>query len=209
MIRRFAKIFAAQPKTNEADRLTSQQKSDYMAFCVAAVKAAPYSHGEPGLDRARSRKKLLRILGVKDGTALSLRLLRGALQSRDAGDVEIAVGLSAEYGLTPEHVAPLVQLVSADWHRSHENILSALDRLRAPEAVDALFHATQWVPDYLAFDDARAMARKAIYALGKTAGSDAEQALKRLVDIDDEFLRETVTHVLEIRSELLLRQPPA
>jgi len=118
MIRRFANIFAAQTKTNEAERLTSQQKSDYMAYTVAAARTAPYTRGKPGLDRARSRKKLLRILGVQDGTALSLRLLRGALQSRDAGDVDIAVSLSFAYGLTPEHVAPLVQLVSAGWPRS-------------------------------------------------------------------------------------------
>ena len=174
-------------------RLTSQQKHDLMAFLIDG----------PGLSRARSRKKLLRKLGAKDGRALGVELLGGALQSRDAGDVEIALIISYAYGLTPEHLGSLLELVSADWHHSHEDVVMALDRLRAPEAVEALVHATQWVPDYLDYDECRALATKAIWALGKTAGSDAKQALVRLVDSDDEILRERATHVLQIRGELL------
>jgi hypothetical protein len=183
-------------KTTLPDRLTSQQKSDYRALLDGR-----------GLDDARRRKRVLRMLGVTDGRALSLRLLDGALQSRHSSDVEIAVALSHAYGLTAAHIGLLLQLVSADWHHSHENVVLALERLRAPEAVEALVHAARWVPDYLNWDESRALARKAIWVLGKTAGSDAEEALKGLVDSDDDVVRETAIHILEIRDELLQPKP--
>ena len=53
----------------------------------------------------------------------------------------------------------------------------AIDRR---DSVDALVHLSQWVPSYLEFDDARALAMKAIWALGAITGDAARRALEAL-----------------------------
>ncbi|MBB2749926.1 UNVERIFIED_ORG: HEAT repeat protein [Rhizobium aethiopicum] len=63
----------------------------------------------------------------------------------------------------------LLQLLQEGWHFKHEDVVSALADLKAPEAVEALYKVTYWVPSYLEFDDARALAVKAIWALGAIA----------------------------------------
>ncbi len=79
--------------------------------------------------------------------------------------------------------------------------MSALGQLRAPAAVDALYHAAWWVPDYLDFDESRALAVKAIWALGGTPGDEAEQALKQLVSAEDEIVREVGRAQLDRREK--------
>jgi HEAT repeat protein len=78
---------------------------------------------------------------------------------------------------------------SANWHHKHEDAASALGKLRTPGAVDALYEMTQWVPEYLDFEESRALATKAIWALAGTPGPEAEQALTRLIGSDDEIVR--------------------
>lgn len=68
--------------------------------------------------------------------------------------------------------------------------MSALGRLRSPAAVDVLYGAARWIPDYLEFDESRALAVKAIWALGSTPGPEAERALKQLLSADNEIVRE-------------------
>ncbi len=66
------------------------------------------------------------------------------------------------------------------WHRRHEDVASALGRLRSPASVGALVYLARWVPAYLEFDDARALAVKAIWALGGIGGEAAHEALRSL-----------------------------
>jgi hypothetical protein len=61
-----------------------------------------------------------------------------------------------------------VRLCWADWHWSHEDVVTALGELRTPQVVDAIFHAAQGVPEHLAYGESRALAAKAISALGGT-----------------------------------------
>jgi hypothetical protein len=89
-----------------------------------------------------------------------------------------------------QHLQLLIELVPADWHQQHENIVTMLGGLRTPEAVGALQHAATWVPDYLEYDENRALATKAIWALGGTPGAGAERALAQLRESDDEVVRE-------------------
>ncbi len=104
------------------------------------------------------------------------------------------------FGITMDHLSLLIQLESADWHRRHEDVVNALAELKSPEAVSALYHAAWWIPDYLGFDDTRALARKAIWALGATPGAEAEQALKRLESVGSEYLREKAQQQLARRA---------
>ncbi|HXR70550.1 HEAT repeat domain-containing protein, partial [Actinocrinis sp.] len=72
---------------------------------------------------------------------------------------------------------------------------------KSPETVDALYHATQWIPEYLDFDEARALAHKAIWALGGTPGPEATAALTRLLTDEDESLHEAAAKQLRRRGE--------
>ncbi|MGK3204325.1 hypothetical protein [Amycolatopsis sp. MEPSY49] len=100
---------------------------------------------------------------------------------------------------TVDHLELLRQLSAADWHRKHEDVITALAEMRAPEAVDVLYRATQWIPKYLEFDENRALAVKAIWALGNTPGNEAEASLVRLLGSDSEVLQKEARRQLERR----------
>ncbi|MGW3653677.1 HEAT repeat domain-containing protein [Streptomyces sp. NPDC000878] len=119
----------------------------------------------PGSGREGSPEVVLRHFGTDDGSALGLRLLRDSLDRRDGIDVELALIVGATFGVTEDYVDLLVQLSAANWHQSHEDIVSALAKLRTPRGIEALYQATQWVPEYLDYDDSRALATKAIWGL--------------------------------------------
>jgi hypothetical protein len=153
----------------------------------------------PGKGARLSKEEFLRQFDVTDGQELGLRLLRDAAERQDGEDVEMVLTVSSSFGFTTEHINMLVSLVSADWHMMHEDVVAALARLRCPDTVDALYHATQWVPEYLHYDEDRALAMKAIRALAKIPDDRAEQALIRVLDSDDELVREKARHQLEKR----------
>jgi hypothetical protein len=77
-----------------------------------------------------------------------------------------------------------------------------------------LYHAAWWVPDYLDFDESRALAVKAIWALGGTPGAEAEQALERLLGAEGEVVREAARAQLArqegrcVRVDLAVRVTP-
>ena len=143
----------------------------------------------PGRGRQGSPEDVLRHFGTMDGHALGLRLLRDAVDRRDGKDADAALMVCYPFGITADHLDLLVQLASADWHREHEEVASALDRLRTPALLDALYYLTQWVPDYLDWDEDRGLARKAVWGLAKTPGPEAAAALRRLLDDPDEHVR--------------------
>jgi hypothetical protein len=150
-----------------------------------------------------SPEEVLRHFGTTDGSALGFYLLRGAVDRQDGLDVEMALIVCFTFGFTMDHLDPLLHLASADWHHKHEDVVSALGLLRAPGAVNALYDAAWWIPDYLDFDESRALAVRAIWALGCTPGAEAGQALKRLLSAEDEVVRATASAQLARRKESL------
>jgi hypothetical protein len=155
----------------------------------------------PGRGRQSSRDDVLRYFETTDGHALGLRLLRDAVDNRDEIDVDAALIVCGTFGITADHLDLLVQLASAEWHHKHEDVATALDHLRVPAAVDALYHLAWWIPDYLDWDDTRGLARKAIWALGKTPGPEAEGVLKLLLDEPDQIVRENAAQQLARRNQ--------
>ncbi len=143
----------------------------------------------PGRGRKGSPEAVLRHFGAVDGHALGRSLLAEAVNGKDGDDVEAALIACFLFGMSLDHLGLLVQLASADWHCRHEDVATALDDLRAPAAVGALYHLTQWVPDYLAWDEDRALARKAVWGLAKTPGPEAGQVLRLLLEDPDEHVR--------------------
>jgi hypothetical protein len=132
---------------------------------------------------------------------LSLPLLEEAYNSRNSEDLDCALVVGFSFGFGPEHVSILCRLVDEDWHQSHEDAVSALDILRTPIAIEPLFRATQWVPKYLDYDDARALAVKAIWALGNLTGAESQAKLQALMRSDDPTVRRNAEEQLERRAE--------
>lgn len=152
--------------------------------CVMALVAIP------GRRPPLPPEEFLRRFGVTDGVALGLDLLRDAIDRRDPVDVELALVVCSKFGFTDEHLEPLLSLAFADWHKQHENVASALGKIRSPPSVPALVHLAQWVPDYLGFDDARALATKAIWALGGIYDQAAREALESLAGSENTIVAE-------------------
>jgi hypothetical protein len=180
----------------EMMRLFSSRRQSITADLRERAERFEQRHGRapsqvvPGRGRRGSPEDVLRHFGATDGRALGLRLLRDAVERQDGLDVEMALVLGAKFGFTVDHLDLLVQLASTGWHHKHEDVVSALGQLRSPAAVPALYHAAWWVPDYLDFDESRALAVKAIWALGGTPGPEAEQALKQLLSAEGEVVHE-------------------
>lgn len=144
----------------------------------------------PGRGPEMSPDEFLRRFGADDGREPGLALLRDAIDRRDGLDVEMALIVCATLGFKADHLPLLVQLIPADWHHKHEDVVTALGGLRALEAIDALYEAAQWVPEYLDYDESRALAKKAIRALSRIPGPAAERAMARLSESDSEIVRE-------------------
>jgi hypothetical protein len=132
---------------------------------------------------------------------LALRWLDEAYRARSAEDLDCALAIGFTFGFAPAHKDILVRLVDADWHYSHEGVVSALQTWPTADTVEALFRATQWIPKSLEYDDNRAWAVKAIWALGKIPGTEAEAKLETIARSDNAILRRTAEQQLERRHQ--------
>jgi hypothetical protein len=61
--------------------------------------------------------------------------------------------------------------------------------------------AAEWISDYLDFDENRALAVKAIWALDGLPGSEAERTLRQLLRSGNEIVREAARDQLKRREE--------
>ncbi len=130
---------------------------------------------------------------------LALGWLDEAYRARSADDLNCALTIGFTFGFAPADKDILCRLIDVDWHYSHEDVVSALKTWPTPDTVEALFRATQWIPKSLNYDDNRALAVKAIWALGKIPGPEAETKLEALTRSDDAILRKTAAEQLEQR----------
>jgi hypothetical protein len=152
-----------------------------------------------GRSRITKRDFLRQFPSAVEHGRLALKWLDGAYQAENAEDLLCALMIGWNFGFGLEHLDILRRLVGVDWHYSHEDVVSALDELRTPDAVDALCCATQWIPKSLEYDDSRALAVKAIWALGKIPGTEAETKLGTLATCDHIILRKAAREQLERR----------
>jgi hypothetical protein len=134
----------------------------------------------PGHDRPLTAEEFLRQFNATDGISLGLHLLVDAIDRQDPIDVELAFVVCFQFGFSDGHLDPLITLAFSEWHQRHEDVAMALGKLRAASSVAALEHLAQWVPSYLEFDESRALAVKAIWALGSIRGEQAHRALESL-----------------------------
>lgn len=116
---------------------------------------------------------------------LVLRLLNEAFVERDADGIECALIVGFIFGFSSRHRQILCDILDANWHRRHEDAVSALAALRSPESIDSLFRAATARFDYLAFDESRALGTKAVSALSAIGDPAAAEKLRLLVESKD------------------------
>ena len=146
---------------------------------------------------------LRRFSSALEHEKLALRWLEEAYNAQSAEDLECALTIGFAFGFAPDQKDILRRLVEVDWHCSHENVVSALKTWPTPETVEALFQATQWIPKSLEYDDYRALAVKAIWALGNVPGSEAEAKLKALTESENAILQKNAREQLERRHKAI------
>lgn len=147
-----------------------------------------------------SRESLLHHFGSSvDGADLAVTLLEEAYRNYDKEGVECALIVAFTFGIDKRNLPVLCKLIDADWHIKHEDVVTALGKLADPRSVDVLRRATEYLPAYLDYDESRALAVKAIWALGRIPGKHANDVLVELSKSDDKRLRDVALKQLEIR----------
>jgi len=130
--------------------------------------------------------------------AFARSYIENAIETRDADDLERGLILGFWFGFAHEAASPLRAVIKDTWHHSHEDVVWALDHeLRDSDNVEALYQATQIVPQYLEFDDARALAVKAIWALGNLGTVSAQSKLIELAGSTNEVIRSNAVQQLQ------------
>ncbi|MBF6364482.1 HEAT repeat domain-containing protein [Nocardia puris] len=133
--------------------------------------------------------EILRHFGVEDGKRLGLDLMESTAARRDPDDLEAAMIVASLFGIDADHVEIYLRLATENWHRAQESITFQLGLFGDPRAVDVLLRLCEWVPDHLAWDDNRALASKAVHALARIPGDDAERALLSVLSSEDPTVR--------------------
>jgi len=128
---------------------------------------------------------------------IPLRILEEAYRDKSAADVEYGVAIGLKLRFSSECKDVLQRLFDADWHHSHEDVISALDKLRDPDLVETFYKATQVIPAYLNFDENRALAVKAIWSLGNIGTDAARNRLKEISLSQHPRLRSTALEQLQ------------
>jgi hypothetical protein len=106
--------------------------------------------------------------------------LRRAVTARDPGAFEDALAFAHQGGLSPDLAGILAEALLMPWHQRHEDVALALQRLREPVAVDALYEAALSEHAYLEYDEFFALARKCTWALADIGTAEAKRRLEDL-----------------------------
>ena len=100
-----------------------------------------------GRSRITKEDFLRRFPSSVEGGKLAVRVLEDAYRAQNAEDLQYALMIGFTFGFAPVQKDTLRRLVEADWHYSHEDVVSALNRRgRLLTLCEALFRATQWIP---------------------------------------------------------------
>lgn len=138
---------------------------------------------------------------IKNPADLILSLLEEAYRNKIPNDVEYALYLGFDFGFSLAHVDILCRLAEVDWHPAHENVVMALDDLKDKRAIEALYHSALKKHKYLDYDDSRALAVKAMWALGNLKDEAADEKLRLLTTDQDKVVRDAATHQLQRRQK--------
>jgi hypothetical protein len=119
---------------------------------------------------------------------LALLLLEEAAKAQSADDLQATLIVGATFGFSTEHVPLLCDLLPGDWHFSHEDIVSTLQRLRDPRAVESLFSTVSISHSYLDYDEGFGLARKCTWALADIGTAEAKSRLEKIASSENPLI---------------------
>ncbi|MCK6524266.1 hypothetical protein L6R49_22905 [Myxococcota bacterium] len=130
------------------------------------------------------------------GTLVS-KILGFAEFARDPRGVRWGLALARHLGVLREELRPILSIAREEWHHSHEDIVFALAELRTPEALSVFATLVNARFGYLAWDDARALAVKCIWGLGKLGTCEAVAELAKILSAEEPILATNARRQLE------------
>lgn len=107
-----------------------------------------------------------------------LEELNLASELEDARAVEEAIEKAYYAGFDAELVPVLLDLLERNFHTRHEDIISTLQELKDPRAVDVLCRAALVSHSYLDYDENFGLARKCTWALADIGTPEARSKLE-------------------------------
>jgi hypothetical protein len=114
------------------------------------------------------------------------RLLDDAIETRDSDAVSVALTLAALFNV-PVSTPMLADLLPAEWHKSHEDVVLMLQATADSRAVSALSEAALTWHSYLdQRGDLVGFARKCTWALADIGSDEARAALARIASSDNQ-----------------------
>ena len=119
------------------------------------------------------------------------QLLEEAIASRDAAEVEFTLAVVPALGHFPTHSTLFVALFRQQWHQRHEDMTRDLERFGAEkQIIEAFGWSAQVRLDYLDYNNSEALARKAIYALGRMNTPESQTKLRSIAQHSTGMRRE-------------------
>jgi hypothetical protein len=76
-----------------------------------------------------------------DATGFALRTLEEAYRQKNEDDVECGLHVGFRFGFAPEFLDVLIRRSDAEWHHSHEDVVTALNGLGDTRTIEALYRA--------------------------------------------------------------------
>jgi hypothetical protein len=133
-------------------------------------------------------------------TQLENKLLQIAETNEDADEVECALMVGGLFGSSVESSPVLRRLALADWHERHEDVVTALDHFNEKESVPVLLKVAKKNFRYRRYDLSRSLAIKAIRALGRISGPEADAALSELMNDPEPILADAAAEQMKRRT---------
>jgi hypothetical protein len=118
-------------------------------------------------------------VNVSTNTEIRARLLL-AIRAEDADAFELAVRAAFAAGLPRDLADIFSDALSMYWHTRHEDLVTALQKMKNPASVEALFTAATYPHVYLEYDELFGLARKCTWALADIGTPLARERLAEL-----------------------------
>lgn len=120
-----------------------------------------------------------------EGSHVGYEMLARALQQQDAVAVAFGMYLGGRFGVTDEYLDVLLDLATAPWHETHEDVVTAIGTLKSPKSIDTLVRTATTHFPYRDYDEFNSLGVKCVYALAKIGTPEAIAGLRTLATSGD------------------------
>ena len=136
-----------------------------------------------------------------------LHQIESVLATRDAVVLDRILTQARTLRLSVRWAPAFARLLGERWHTQQEDLADALQDMREPSTIDALYAVAHDAAPYNEVDDGRALARKCVWALHDIGTPAAIARLHQLAATAGDA--ETRDHVAKKLADLAAREPDA